>query len=245
MKSFLPNTKARLLWLQYIINVRGQTTLGASIFYPHRGSVRAYQQRSAGGSTPGRHRLNHKDQSCCCDNYRPIQFVNAHYPAATSGRPEVSGQNGCCAFRMLMGSESNITEFRSETFGRLPLVNLDCKHQNGGSVPWMTKRDGYAWEEIKDSLSLSCGSLIISYTSCFFSIAGLAEVINRTFYVGKKGRKKWAPRQRPISLVWFSNHFVNQTLQSVQTWTVLLWLCSTSYQQLTDWGIKLNSRKAL
>lgn len=38
--------------------------------------------------------------------------------------------------------------------GSLQLVNLDCKHQNGGSVPWMTKRNEHAWEEIKDSLSL-------------------------------------------------------------------------------------------
>lgn len=31
-----------------------------------------------GRSTGGRLRFNHEDQSCCCDNYRQIQFVNAH-----------------------------------------------------------------------------------------------------------------------------------------------------------------------
>lgn len=52
----------------------------------------------------------------------------------------------------------------------------------------MTKRDEHAWEENKDSLSLSFGSLIIFYFSYVFSYVtfhdvSLATVIHGTFYV--------------------------------------------------------------
>lgn len=40
----------------------------------------------------------------------------------------------------------------------------------------MTKRGEHAWEEIKDSQSLSCGSLIIFYFSYVFSYATLHDV---------------------------------------------------------------------
>lgn len=40
----------------------------------------------------------------------------------------------------------------------------------------MTKRGEHAWEEIKDPLSLSCGSLIIFYFSYVFSYATLHDV---------------------------------------------------------------------
>lgn len=78
----------------------------------------------------------------------------------------------------------------------------------------MTKRGEHAWEEIKDSLSLSCGSLIIFYFSYVFSYAtlhdvSLATVIHETFCV-----------------------------------CVLLWLSATSYQtQQMDWGVEQNSIK--